>query len=255
MPKLSKSKISALLQRIRFDEQIDVNSQTLKKLHAAFVTNIPFETLDIFWKRSFSLSLPELYDKIVLKERGGYCYELNSIFSYLLQGLGFDVSIYDTQLYDNRGFIIPSSQHMVLIVKLEQLWLVDVGYGNGFLMPLLLENPQIQKQENRSYRIIHRDSKYVVEEINNGRWDPWYSFTRESKQISDFEDRNRFHQTDKDSVFFEKRICMIMREDKAIELNGNQLIEKTMSETVVTTIEEEKIPHLLQSHFGIKTLL
>lgn len=255
MSKLSKSEISALLQRMRFDEPIAVNSQILKKLHVAFVTNIPFETLDIFWKRSFSLSLPELYDKVVLKERGGYCYELNSLFSYLLQGLGFDVSIYDAQLYDSRGFIIPSSQHMALIVKLERLWLVDVGYGNGFLMPLLLENPQIQKQKNRSYRIIHRDSKYVVEEMHNGRWHPWYAFIRESKQISDFEDRNRFHQTDKDSVFFEKRICMIMREDKVIELNGNQLIQKTSSETVISMIEEEKILHFLQTHFGIKNPL
>lgn len=234
MSKLSRSEISAFLQRIRYDEPITVNSQILKKLHIAFVTNIPFETLDIFWKRSFFLSLPELYDKVVCKQRGGYCYELNSLFFYLLQGLGFDVSIYNAQLYDNRGFIIPNSQHMVLIVKLEQFWLVDVGYGNGFLVPLLLKNSQTQKQNNRSYRVVHRNSKHVVEEMNNGTWQSWYAFTKEPKQIRDFEDRNRFHQTDRDSVFFEKRICMIMREDESIELNGNQLIRKTSLETSVS---------------------
>jgi N-hydroxyarylamine O-acetyltransferase len=177
---------------------------------------------------------------------------MNSLFSYLLQGLGFNVSICNAQLCNSRGFIIPNSQHMVLIVKLEQFWLVDVGYGNGFLMPLLLESFQPQKQGNRSYRLVHRDSKYVVEGMNNGTWQSWYAFTREPKQISDFEDRNRFHQTDRDSTFFEKRICMIMREDEAIELNGNQLIRKTSSKTFVTIIEEEKIPHLLQTDFGIK---
>ena len=252
MLKLSKSQIATLLHRIGFNDAITVSHQTLKKLHIACVTNIPFETLDIFFKKRFSLSLPGLYDKIVVNRRGGYCYELNGLFFYLLQGLGFEVSIYSAQLCDSGGAIIPSSQHMVLAVKLEHLWLTDVGYGNGFLEPLLLEDSPIQKQGNRSYQCASRNSKYVIEEMRNGVWRPWYVFAKEPKQVDDFEGRNRFHQTSRESVFFEKRISMIMRGDELIELYGNQLTRTTSSRTFITKIKEEEIPCLLQVEFGIK---
>jgi N-hydroxyarylamine O-acetyltransferase len=240
------------LQRIEFYEAISVSSQVLKKLHLAFVTHIPFETLDIFWKRRFSLSLLDLYKKVVIQQRGGYCYELNGLFYYLLQGLSFDVSICNAQLYDSRGLIIPRSQHMVLVVELENPWLVDVGYGNGFLEPLLIESSQTQKQGDRFYQCIRQGSRYVIEEMSSGIWQPWYAFTKESKQMSDFEDRNYFHQTSRESIFFEKRISMIMQEDETVELKGNQLTRKTSAGTFITMIEEEKILELLQREFGIK---
>jgi len=98
--KLTASQIAACLQRIEFLEPALLNLQTLKKLHAACVAKIPFETLDLFSGKIFSLRLADLYDKIVVRRRGGGCYELNGLFYHLLQGLGFQVSISNAHLYD-----------------------------------------------------------------------------------------------------------------------------------------------------------
>lgn len=130
-----------------FTEVPNVNIPILRKLHTAHIKNIPFETLDIFLNKRFTLMLSDLYDKIVTRRRGGYCYELNGLFFYLLQQLGFEASIHSAHLYDSNEFEIKASQHMVLLVNFQGDCLVDVGYGNGFIEPLPLDNPQPQEHK------------------------------------------------------------------------------------------------------------
>ncbi|MBS0650538.1 MAG: arylamine N-acetyltransferase [Verrucomicrobia bacterium] len=229
LSKISETEISAFLRRIEFSDTIAINQQTLKLLHAAFIAKIPFETLDIFSGKRFSLSLPDLYDKIVARRRGGYCYELNGFFFHVLQALGFEVFLYNARLYNNQQLEIPGSQHMVLAVMLEDLWLVDVGYGNGFIYPLLLDNPEPQQQGHRTFRSVLQDGEYIIQELDGKKWTSWYVFTRGPKTVADFEERNYFHQTHEESVFYKKRICMIARHDETVELIGNALTRRIRS--------------------------
>jgi N-hydroxyarylamine O-acetyltransferase len=37
------------------------------------------------------LDIPSLYDKIVKRGRGGYCFEQNALFAALLVGMGYNV--------------------------------------------------------------------------------------------------------------------------------------------------------------------
>lgn len=251
---MSQIEVHSSLKRIGFCGIPTVDQQTLKRLHVGHIEKIPFETLDIFSKKQFSLNPLDLHDKIVTRYRGGYCYELNGFFFYLLQGLGFEVSIYDACLYDNQEKLIPFSQHMILIVKLEELWLIDVGYGNGFTSPLLLNHSQPQQQGSRIFRCLHVNGEYIVQELNEGRWKSWYVFKTDSKRIADFEERNCFHQTCEESVFFGKRICMIASGDETIELVGNVLTKKTASKKIIRIVPEEEIFHILKIEFGIDLL-
>ncbi|MBS0606742.1 MAG: arylamine N-acetyltransferase [Verrucomicrobia bacterium] len=252
LSQISETEISAFLQRIEFSDRIAINSQTLKLLHAAFIAKIPFETLDIFSGKRFSLSLPDLYDKIVARHRGGYCYELNGFFFHVLQKIGFEVSLYCARLYDHQQMEVAASQHMVLAVKLEGLWLVDVGYGNGFIYPLLLDSPEPQQQGHRTFRALDRDGSYLIQEMEGKEWTSWYVFTREPKTVADFEERNHFHQTSERSVFFKKRICMIAHGDERIELVGNALTRRTSSEHHLSMVQEDDIPLLLKNEFDIE---
>ncbi len=230
-----------------------MDEKTLCALHYAHIQNIPFETLDLFLKRPFKLTFEELYAKIVSRQRGGYCYELSGLFSFLLDNLGFDVSIHNAQLFDLQGNCLPKSQHMVLIVKLEKRWIADVGYGNGFLEPLLLDHPHPQIQGHRTFRCIHSDSSYIVQEQIGMIWHPLYIFTLQEKNLSDFEERNQFHQTNPSSVFFGKRICMVANSNESLELVGNKFIRTigAQSETETHFIPEQEIADLLKSAFGI----
>ncbi|MGE0671375.1 MAG: arylamine N-acetyltransferase, partial [Parachlamydiales bacterium] len=140
---------------------------------------------------------------------------------------------------------------MVLAVKLEGLWLVDVGYGNGFIYPLLLDDTQAQEQGHRIFRSVHRNGEYLIQEIEGKEWTSWYVFTREPKTVADFEERNHFHQTSERSVFFKKRICMIARHDETVELIGNALTRRIPSGHHLSMVQEKDIPLLLKNEFGL----
>lgn len=52
---------------------------------------IPYENLDtIDFCRPVSLEPQRLMEKLLLNKRGGHCFELNGLFTLLLQSLGFN---------------------------------------------------------------------------------------------------------------------------------------------------------------------
>ncbi len=88
-----------------------------------------------------ALDEDELYKKIVLRKRGGLCYELNGLFRWLLAQLGYRVSRIAAGVYSTeRGEFGPLLDHMALLVYLEQTYLVDVGFGDTVRCPIALPN-------------------------------------------------------------------------------------------------------------------
>jgi len=94
---------------------------------------VPFENLDIHLKRPIVLEDNALFDKIVTRKRGGFCYELNGLFAALLRALGFDVVMLSAGVANPEREFGPDFDHMALLVTLEQSWLADVGFGDSFV--------------------------------------------------------------------------------------------------------------------------
>src|SRR5260221_12505984 len=84
--------VAAYLERIGYTGPLAPNAGALRALHVAHLYTVPFENLDIGLGRPLSLELPALFDKIVTRRRGGFCYELNGLFAWLLQSLGYGVT-------------------------------------------------------------------------------------------------------------------------------------------------------------------
>src|SRR5262245_1566225 len=84
---------NAYLKRIDYRGRLDPTAETLRGLHVAHMLSVPFENLDIPLGRPIVLDEDALFDKIVARRRGGFCYELNGLFAALLRSLGFDVTL------------------------------------------------------------------------------------------------------------------------------------------------------------------
>ena len=80
---------SIYLARIGYTGDIKPDVQTLRGLHGAHMLRVPFENLNIVQKRPILLTEEALWDKMIVRKRGGFCYELNGLFARLLQELGF----------------------------------------------------------------------------------------------------------------------------------------------------------------------
>ncbi len=109
----------AYLLRIGYQGSLEPSIETLRGLQRAHLFSVPFENLDIHLKREIRLDENAFFEKIVKHRRGGFCYELNGLFSRLLQQLGFQVTLLSARVTEN-GKIGQEFDHLVLLVQLEQ---------------------------------------------------------------------------------------------------------------------------------------
>src|SRR5260221_3367797 len=166
--------VAAYLERIGYQGPLNPNAETLRALHVAHLYTVPFENLDIGLGRPLSLELPALFDKIVTGRRGGFCYELNGLFAWLLQSLGYGVTHLSARTKSPDGSFGPEFDHLALRVVCPQAggdpvqpwlsdepWLADVGFGDSFVEPLRLEAGRDQSQGRRTFWLEERDGAYV----------------------------------------------------------------------------------------------
>src|SRR5262245_42521904 len=196
-----KMNIEAYLKRINYDGPRDPTPKTLRALQVAHLLAVPFENLSIHAGEPIVLDEGALFSKIVEAKRGGFCYECNGLFAGLLRELGFEVAMLSAGVAHATGGFGPEFAHMTLMVTLNERWLVDVGFGESFLEPLLLDARVDQVQGNRAFRIDDDDGYLVLSRRDDDDWTPQYRFSLQPHAFADYEEMCRFHQTSPDSHF------------------------------------------------------
>ena len=83
--------VEAYLERIGYCGGREPTAANLAALVKAHRFAVPYETLDLWRRRTTTLRLEEIYGKVVTRRRGGYCFELNGLFAWLLRELGYNV--------------------------------------------------------------------------------------------------------------------------------------------------------------------
>ncbi|MVZ10486.1 arylamine N-acetyltransferase, partial [Enterobacteriaceae bacterium 8376wG6] len=135
------------LQHIGFAGAARPDLPTLQQLHHRHMLSVPFENLSIIYHQGIQLAPEALFSKVVERNRGGFCYELNTLFALLLREIGFKVSFISGEIRARDGHFGPPYDHLALRVDLaEQAWLVDVGFGDSFLTPLKIVAAEPQPQ-------------------------------------------------------------------------------------------------------------
>ena len=156
--------------------------ETLTHLQKQRLLSVPFENLDIHQGVPIVLEQTAILDKIVRRRRGGFCYELNSAFAWLLRELGFDVTFLSAEVARPGGeFDLPFG-HMALRVDIDgRSWLADVGFGECFIQPLRLLPDRAADQRN--YRVTRHGKTWHLEKDDAAI----YRFTLEPRCLADFE--------------------------------------------------------------------
>ena len=239
---------NAYLKRINYHGSLTPSAETLRELQLAHLLAVPFENLSIHAKQPIVLADEALFTKIVERRRGGFCYECNGLFASLLRALGFEVAMLSAQVANADGVFGPPFDHMTLMVSLEQRWLVDVGFGDSFREPLLLDEPGEQLQGSRAYQIVTDDSVFTLKQrIEDGEWKAQYRFTLQPHEYDDYAEMCRYHQTSPQSHFTQARICSLTTAEGRITLSDMRLI--------TTSTNNEKQERNLTSEAEYATIL
>jgi N-hydroxyarylamine O-acetyltransferase len=246
--------IEAYLNRINFSDRVNCDLETLRQLHLAHLLNVPFENLSIHTGQAIVLDDEALFEKIVTRRRGGFCYELNGLFAALLREIGFEAAMLSAQVANPAGEFSRDFDHMTLMVAVdEQRWLADVGFGDCFIEPIPFDHG-VYQQRDSSYRITRTDEdRFILERSQNaGGWQPQYRFSLQPYAYHDYAEMCRYHQTSPDSHFTRQRICSRLTPLGRVSLSDRSLIvteNGVRSERPVNS--EEEYSEILRDEFGI----
>ena len=261
--------IDAYLQRINYSGSREPSAQTLRALQVAHLRSVPFENLSIHASEPIVLNDEALFKKIIEKRRGGFCYEVNGLFAALLRALGFEVAmlaagVAKSSRSDSTTPLIvsdltedhfgPIFDHMTLMVNLTERWLADVGFGDSFLEPLLLDARGEQFQNDQAFKIVELGDDLVLLRRNPGEeWTAQYRFNLEPHEYVDYEEMCRYHQTSPDSHFTRAPLCSLPTENGRITLSDRKLITTSDSSNIRNeqTLSEKQYEEVLKEKFGI----
>lgn len=226
-------------------ERIAAASNELVALHEAHLLRVPFENLSIHFGEKIELRTDLLFEKIVSRKRGGFCYELNGLFAELLEALGHRVERLAARVYKADGTLGIPFDHLCLRVDGELL--CDVGFGDCFVRPLRLEAGE--QHDGRTAFRIEDGTLHMLE--RSGKWEPQYRFEETPYALSDFADACHYHQTSPDSPFTRKRVCSLLTPRGRTTLTADRLIEKNDGETKETPVAPEDWNRILFERFAI----
>lgn len=245
--------INEILERLNLTDSIlkeNKNLKTLNLLISAFLQEIPYENLDFFHKKIPSFHLSNIYEKIVENNRGGICYENNTLFAYLLDELGFDVYMIFCKIKDTT-YISSDFPHLALIVKLNnKSYLVDVGFGQNVREALDTNNDKyISVYEDIEYYIkTNKNTFSLFSRYKDDKEKETYSFDLTKVSLRDYE--NIFDKVIKDVNTVTLLVSKASKEGR-ITLNDSFLSIKTKDLKRKWEISSENKYEVLRDYFNI----
>ncbi len=227
---------------------------TLTLLQRQHLLSVPFENLDIHWKRPIVLDSERFYTKILIERRGGFCYELNGSFEKFLSSVGFDTRLVSARVFNGTTHG-PEFDHAAIIVTIgDKEYLVDVGFGAFTAEPLRFVLGEKQKDDAGIFVIRKFNEEYTeVAKLEEGsHWRSEYIFRDVARKLSDFTDMCDFQQYSPESHFMKGKLCSIMTGTGRKTLTEKSFIVTTNGHKSETPVNSEaEFYALLVSEFGI----
>lgn len=253
------SNLYLYFSRIGLDPSLFLKADlpTLASIQMSHLRSIPFENFDVVQGKKISMALPDVIDKIVAKNRGGYCFEQNTLIAAALEQVGFNVKPVLARVRWNRPPDVKTPfTHMVLIVSINEWnYLVDVGFGGlQCLEPLQIDTDDEQVTPDGIFRVLNDETGNLTLQWSlKGAWADMYTFRNEEALSCDMQVANWWSCTWPEarwvSCLFAARI---VGSERHHILNSEYVVRQNDGSKVRVQLESpEEVLALLTSVFGI----
>jgi N-hydroxyarylamine O-acetyltransferase len=239
--------------RIGFNGDVAVDIATLSEIIRCQLFTVPFENLDVQAGKIVSLVPEEIVEKIVDRNRGGYCYEVNGIFAMALQALGIPY-----QFVAARPMFYPVRRpktHMAIVLKVDgEEWLCDLGFGSYGIrapIPLNLLDTEIQQDFDTFVLSKPNEREYLLKALIEGEWANQYAFDLSEQEWIDFAPANYLNSTHPDAVFVQKLLVVLHNPEGREILFGDMLKTVSQGRVEKQTIRPEDRESILRNKFRL----
>ncbi|MUV36768.1 N-hydroxyarylamine O-acetyltransferase [Lentibacillus sp. JNUCC-1] len=223
--------------------QIKGDLARLACVQRLFADTYTFENLDVLLGRNHKLNEAQLTEKILVKRRGGLCYELNGALYLVLKSLGFDVTIAAATVWSESGWIIDRTHTVILYYKNDNMYMLDSGSGSNLaLQPLQLDGSAVSAPSG-VFRLRTETTErgtIVSEKKGPDGWILRYAF--EPVEVG-FDDINRIKKMihhHPESPFNRSLLIAKTTADGTISINNERLSKKWIGKSG-QVVKEERI--------------
>lgn len=248
--------LSNYFERINLSLAPKANEDGLYQLQSSQLLSIPFENIDCLHNRVINTDLEHLEKKILLNKRGGYCFELNGLFSHILGSLGLRYRpLLARVMY--RGTGINSRTHIILLVEIAgKNYIADVGFGGpGTYLPVPFEiDREDQQGHHGTFRITKDEThQYLMQKKTDDGWFNIYGFNLDAVYPADLMMSNFFTSTYPESHFRHNLIIARHLKNGRITLLNRQLTTVVDKQTTTHEISNhDELLTTIEKSFGIR---
>ncbi|SHO44133.1 arylamine N-acetyltransferase family protein [Desulfopila aestuarii] len=241
------------LKRIGHSGDVKVSEEGLETLQRGQLFHIPFENFDVLLKGSISLEPDGLFDKIVRRGRGGYCFELNGLFLAALKCFGFEARPLLARVH--RSGPPMGRGHQISLISIQgRQWIADVGFGVPFPpCPLPLECNRLVQFNGQSFRLTDAGPfGIMLQHLKEAEWQNLYSFDLGHVCAGDIIYGNHYAATHPASVFTSNRVAARPTSDGDVSLFNRTLRQRTSKgEHIRELVDGPSYLDTLRTHFDI----
>lgn len=201
-------RLDAYFERIGYAGPQTADLATLDGVARAHVFAIPFENLDVQLGRPVRIDPDAVFEKLVARHRGGWCYEQNGLLGWALGEMGFEVTRLAGGVNRAAAGDDMLGNHLCLKVRLDRDYLVDVGFGGSLIGPLPLEAAALT-QPPFFLSLQRADGSFWRFEENPGDAPFGFDFTADAADETLLDAKCAFLQTASGSPFVQNLVAQL----------------------------------------------
>ena len=252
--------IDLYLKRIDYHGDQRPTLENLRELMRKNLTHIPYGNLDFYRNQNCpSLAIPDIFEKIIIRQGCGGCFEINLLFFSLLKSLGYDLFPVTVKcLFGSTDPVVPT--HCAAIVSIDDIqYYVDVGLGLlSPVVPVALDEgsgwqPAAISPHYYSYKVHNEGNTFLLEGYNGSKQMSLVSFVPQPVEVVDFVPLHYYACMAETSPVTQGIIVEIFRDKGSacivkgqLTISSNDKVEKRQLET------DDDLNTVLWEVFGIK---
>jgi len=251
---MSQFTLERYLQRIGFQGEASATLSCVTTMMRCQLHSVPFENLDIQAGKIISLNRDAIAEKILYRQRGGYCFEVNGLFAMALEALQMSYFFIAASPLTHHNVRKPKT-HMAVVVRFgDELWLCDCGYGGyGLREPIRIGLLDTEvSQDNDSFMLSRFGEQEIVLKAKvQGVWEAQYAFELTQQDWADFAGANHYNSTHHDSLFVRKLLVVLCTLTGRKILFGSTLKILEHGQLVKLHVTPENRQEILRREFGL----
>ncbi|MCF2859315.1 arylamine N-acetyltransferase [Pseudoalteromonas sp. SMS1] len=156
---MNQTQLAIYLSKLDIQDAISNDLILVGKLIQAHINRFSFSSFNAMQNKILSTSDDELFERLIVQQQGGYCFEHNKIAMLALRAMGFNVSPLLGRVLLNGTKTNARTHRLTQLTFQGNTYLVDVGFG--------VKTPRIPIPIERSANIAEGINEYHIKRTAN----------------------------------------------------------------------------------------